>query len=416
VGGSPGIAMSGGHTIDDGEVAYTTDTTQFIASATHAWQEAMAIRDEHMPILDPEIGGLTFTPGTWRSGTPITMLTGTTVTLDGQGDHNSKFLFQVATGMVVGVGCKIVLKNGAKAENIEWAVGTLFTTGTDVDFKGSIMAGTAVTFGANTVLEGSILALSLVVFGAKNEVNGCIVALSAITFGAENYVSFVKEARTATDIDFPTFSNANDEVFVACIPLLDECPAACADLSVQDDMEALLNTCTQDGIKKKIEMMEAKSNSAPAVRRRLSEDHVGGYISMLPNQGGAGGQEERELKGGRNRMCETVNPTNVHILLCCYNKNAYSYCGSPNGGNRRRGLQETSETKEDGGGISAGRVEQYLPSISLECTGRFKALAEGYIATNSDATCFAAATDVPLLKCYAIMVTGGDDSELRVES
>jgi hypothetical protein len=72
----------------------------------------------------------------------------------------------------------------------------------------------------------------------------------------------------------------------------------------------------------------------------------------------------------------------------------------------------TSETKDDEG-ISAGQVEQYLPSISLECSRQFKALlATGNIYTIPAATCFAAATDVPLLQCYAIMVTVGDDSEL----
>jgi hypothetical protein len=42
----------------------TVDTPQFIASAIRTWQEAMAIRDDAMPILDPEIAGSTFTPGT----------------------------------------------------------------------------------------------------------------------------------------------------------------------------------------------------------------------------------------------------------------------------------------------------------------------------------------------------------------
>ena len=71
----------------------------------------------------------------------------------------------------------------------------------------------------------------------------------------------------------------------------------------------------------------------------------------------------------------------------------------------------TSETKDEGG-ISAGQVEQYLPSISAECTRQFKALATDYIDRIPDATCFATADEVPLLQCFAIMVTGGDDSEL----
>jgi hypothetical protein len=389
----------------------------------------MAIRDDARPILSPEIGGSTFTPGTWRSGT-MTIFPGTTVTLDGQDDPNSKFLFQVATSMFVGAGCKIVLINGARVDNVLWATGTTFTSAPDVDFKGSITTGTAATLGADNVLVGSILALTAVTLGAVNQVKGCIVALNAITLGAENYITFVPEqAGPAAVIDFPTFSNADDELTIACMPLIEEAPAACAALHIQDDMEAMLNACTQDGIRMALIAAQSKSAATHAVRRELSDiTPVEGSIRMLPNESGTRartassslrgvGQEERGLRRRRRRkrMCHTTNPSFMTVLLCCYNKNSFSFCGSPTG-DRRRELVETdgvvtSEIKDDGG-ISAGQVEQYLPSISLECTRQFKALATDYIDTNPAATCFAAGTDVPLLQCYAIMVTGGDDSEL----
>jgi hypothetical protein len=202
VGVSPGTAITGIKTIVDGEVASTADSAQFIASAIHAHDEAMGIQDGATPIVSPEIGELTFTPGTYRSGT-ISIVAAKTVTLDGQGDPNSKFLFQAVTTMLVGAGCKIVLTNGAKAENVLWAAGTTFTAGAGIRFEGSIMAGTAITFGADTVLGGSILALTAITFGAENKVNGCVVALTAITFGAGNSVTYVR-APTAAPTKSPT--------------------------------------------------------------------------------------------------------------------------------------------------------------------------------------------------------------------
>ena len=79
-------------------------------------------------------------------------------------------------------------------------------------------------------------------------------------------------------------------------------------------------------------------------------------------------------------------------------------------GGRRRELQEivTPPEEETPTGILAAEVEQYLPSISRECSNQFKALAEAYLDSNQDAACFGAASDVVDLNCYAILVTGGD--------
>jgi hypothetical protein len=416
VGLSPGIAtaMTGVYSIDDGQVADTVDTPQFIASAINAWQQAMAIRDDAMPILSPEIGGSTFTPGTWRSGT-MTMYPGTTVTLDGQDDPNSKFLFQAAIDMYVGAGCKIVLINGARVDNVLWATGTTFTADAKSALQGSIMAGTAVTLGAQNVLVGSILALTVVTLGAENEVNGCIVALSAITFGDDTYVSVVVKADTF--IDFPLYANANDKIIVACMPLIEEAPAACDVLPVDADMEAMLNACTQQGISNAIIAARAGTRRT---RSRSHIPHVEGHIRMLPTDilGEQGGRRARtrSLRGarqgerrlGRKRMCHTTDPSEFIKLLCCGDRYAYTFCGSPTNDFRRRELVEIDGVAKSETKISAGQVEQYLPFISLECTRQFKALATDYIGIDQNAECFAAATDVPLLKCSAILVTGGD--------
>jgi hypothetical protein len=45
------------------------------------------------------------------------------------------------------------LKNGAKATNIFWAIGTAVTTGTSTFFAGQILAQTAVTLRAQSALR-----------------------------------------------------------------------------------------------------------------------------------------------------------------------------------------------------------------------------------------------------------------------
>jgi hypothetical protein len=405
VGFTPGTAITGAYLITDDHKEVITPAAPFVASANHAWKEAMVIRNDATSIPIPEIGALSFTPGTWRAGT-ITIAAGKTVTLDGGGDPDAQFLIQASTTMNVGAGCHIVLTNGAKAENVLWAIGTLFTASAGTDFKGSIMAGTSVTFEANVVLHGSIMAQTAVTLGAQNEVYGCVVALTAITFGTENFVAFGLDFAAPVTIpavlnaDFPSLgANVDDEFIIACMPLIDATPAECDDLHVGQDMAAMLNKCTQDGI----------LEYAPARRTRASGSDIPqfeGDIVIVPIETlDEGGRESRNLQGAGQKerrlgynMCHTFNPTWMHVLYCCM-VGSYSFCGSPK--RRRRELQETGDS------TAALFDERYLPSISQMCSSQFQALAQKYLDSNLGATCFADATDVLDLKCHAILVTGG---------
>jgi hypothetical protein len=187
VGGSPIVGPTYVHV--DGEEVSTVDPALFVSSVQAAWVAAMAIRaDGNAATGTAELGGQTFTPGTWRS-TTINIVAGMVVTLDGQNEPNPVFLFQAVSTMLTGVGCKIILINGAKAENVLWALGTTFTSGTDNDFQGSIVAGAAITVGTANTMRGHLVARTAITFGAKNEIEGCVVALEDITFGTENSVT-----------------------------------------------------------------------------------------------------------------------------------------------------------------------------------------------------------------------------------
>jgi hypothetical protein len=117
-----------------------------------------------------EMGGLTFTPGSYHSATLNIAALGV-VTLDGENlGTDPTFVFYTDTTLITGANIEFNLENGAQAKNVFWIVGSALTTGATATIEGSILTGTAITFGASTT------------------VNGCVASKSAMTFGASNLV------------------------------------------------------------------------------------------------------------------------------------------------------------------------------------------------------------------------------------
>jgi hypothetical protein len=166
---SPGTAITGTYSFtDDGAVVL--DSSAFAASVVLAHAAAIAVKGNTRPMAI-EMGGLTFTPGTYRSGSAINFAYGTVVTLDGLNEPNPVFLFQAGTTLVTAADTYFILKNGAKAENVLWALGTAATLGARSVVAGSILAGTAITFGTQSELQGCALAQSAVTFESEGSVN-----------------------------------------------------------------------------------------------------------------------------------------------------------------------------------------------------------------------------------------------------
>jgi hypothetical protein len=86
------------------------------------------------------------------------------VTLDGRNEPNPVFLFQAGSTLVTAANSQFDLINGAKAENVYWALGTAATLGADSVLEGSVLAGTAITVGTNAEVRGCVLAQSAVTF------------------------------------------------------------------------------------------------------------------------------------------------------------------------------------------------------------------------------------------------------------
>lgn len=104
--------------------------------------------------------GQTFHPGVHRTAEAFA-LTGT-LTLDGDGDPNAVFVFQVDAALNTAEASHVVLINGARASHVFWQVNGAAGTGASSTFSGSIMAAGAITLGAGAELIGRALSRGVV--------------------------------------------------------------------------------------------------------------------------------------------------------------------------------------------------------------------------------------------------------------
>ena len=103
-----------------------------------------------------DLGGLTLTPGVYKSGSSLG-LTGE-LTLDAQGDPNAVFIFQAGSSLTTASASDITLIGGAQACNVYWQVGSSATLGTTSVFAGNILAYTSVSVNNGVTVQGRVLA------------------------------------------------------------------------------------------------------------------------------------------------------------------------------------------------------------------------------------------------------------------
>ena len=118
-----------------------------------------------------DLGGKTLTPGVYCFASSA-FLTGQ-LTLDGQGNPNSVFIFQMGSTLITASNASVVLINGAKVCNIFWQVGSSATLGTYTSFAGNILALASITVTTGTASNGGLYALNGAVTLDTNQVQMC---------------------------------------------------------------------------------------------------------------------------------------------------------------------------------------------------------------------------------------------------
>ena len=103
------------------------------------------------------LGGLVLVPGVY-SFNSAAQLTGA-LTLNGLGNPNSVFIFNIASTLTTASASVVSLINGAQGGNVFWRVGSSATLGTTSSFTGDILANTSITLNTGaTITCGAALA------------------------------------------------------------------------------------------------------------------------------------------------------------------------------------------------------------------------------------------------------------------
>jgi hypothetical protein len=103
-----------------------------------------------------EIGGLTLSSGVYSFKTDVKILADTELTFTGTADD--VFIIQTTGNVKQAANTAVILKGGAKAENIFWQVAGEVTVGAGATMQGVLLVKTAVTFITGSTLVGRILA------------------------------------------------------------------------------------------------------------------------------------------------------------------------------------------------------------------------------------------------------------------
>jgi hypothetical protein len=143
----PGIVNGTVHSADAAAASAQTDLTA-------AYTDAMGRTPSTTGLSS--IGNQTLGPGVYNASSSLGV-TGV-LTLDGQGNPSSIFIFQIGSTLTTASASTIIPTDGAQACNVFWQVGSSATLGTGSTLLGSILALTSITVTTGDTINGRALA------------------------------------------------------------------------------------------------------------------------------------------------------------------------------------------------------------------------------------------------------------------
>jgi hypothetical protein len=171
LGVSPGTAITGfdpGCTITGTIHAGDAAAAQAHADIATAYGALAAVACEH-DLTGQDLGGQTLAPGVYCFNTTAG-LTGA-LTLDGGGNGNATWIFQIGTAATTGSSSSVVMAGGGKPGNVYWQVGSSATIALGTAFQGNILASASITLVSGSSLVGRALALNAAVTSDHNAIS-----------------------------------------------------------------------------------------------------------------------------------------------------------------------------------------------------------------------------------------------------
>lgn len=116
----------------------------------------LVVRPSNGTLTGVDLGGRTFSAGCYTFTTTCTI--NGTLTLDGQNNPNSVFVFQVGNSLTCASNAIVVLVNGAQAKHVFWQCANSATIGNNCSFRGNVIAQQNIACNQGSQVHGRLLA------------------------------------------------------------------------------------------------------------------------------------------------------------------------------------------------------------------------------------------------------------------
>jgi len=123
-----------------------------------------------------DLDGQNLLPGVYNFDTSAGLADNGVLTLDGGGDPDAVFIFNIGSTLTVGSGASVVLQNGAQGGNVFFRVGSSATLNPSADFVGQIVALTSISLQTSADIDcGAALARNGAVTLDSNTIGICVL-------------------------------------------------------------------------------------------------------------------------------------------------------------------------------------------------------------------------------------------------
>jgi hypothetical protein len=179
LGVSPGTALAGFGSATVNGATHDNDAVARKAQSDLTTAYNVAANDQPVPtdMSGIDLGNRVLRAGAYRF-TSSAQLTGA-LTLDGAGDPNAQFVFEIASTLTTASNSAVVLVNGASPCNVYWQVGSSGTLGTNTAFQGNLMALTSISLNTAATVHGRMLARNGAVTLDSNVIDASMCGTSA---------------------------------------------------------------------------------------------------------------------------------------------------------------------------------------------------------------------------------------------
>jgi hypothetical protein len=160
LGVSPGSSITGGGSVTLTGVIHQTDAFAGLAQSQLTTARNSLASLGVGTTLGVNLAGLTLSPGVYTVPAGVSNLTGT-LTLNGQGNANAAWVFQMPSTLITSPGSVVRVINSGAGAGLFWNVGSSATLDTTTSFQGNILAlanislNTGATIGCGSALAST---------------------------------------------------------------------------------------------------------------------------------------------------------------------------------------------------------------------------------------------------------------------